>query len=221
VLSCQGPDDATEQGDEADKAWRWRAWCRSLAAYPQCWAGVRHWRALMILTFLMGAAVGAVLAFVLPRVWNLPDARRRKHGRGREEGGTGALRGSGAPGGEEPAESAVASTRASSSTDAFQRMESVEEIAYRCEACGQPFAVLYSRSRNPERSGDTTIAGASIRCPRPSCRHTNLVFLPINCRGVVVREWQGADDVVPHPTAGEVVAAASHSRADPKAPSNH
>jgi hypothetical protein len=82
---------------------------------------------------------------------------------------------------------------------------SVEEKACRCDACGTSFAVIYSRMKPVDGFNDTVVQSVLLPCPKPGCNHRSRYFVPMNARGVMIREWWGSTDVSPRPSLDEIV----------------
>jgi hypothetical protein len=81
----------------------------------------------------------------------------------------------------------------------------VEEKVCRCDACGAWFALIYSRMKQTHGYNDTVVHSVSLPCPRPGCQHGSRYFVPMNARGVMIREWWGSADVSPKPSLDEIV----------------
>jgi len=97
------------------------------------------------------------------------------------------------------------SSREVTAADDSDQVLSVEEKVCRCDACGASFALIYSRMKQTHGYNDTVVQSVSLPCPRPGCHHGSRYFVPMNARGVMIREWWGSTDVSPKPSLDEIV----------------
>ena len=77
-------------------------------------------------------------------------------------------------------------------TEVLERV--VEQRLHRCDVCGQVFVLSYERTLQADASGDTPIREQRVTCGRSSCRHTQVVVVPMTSRNHKTSEWLGAEE---------------------------